>query len=308
MYTYYVPDSDKFKIIWKAGIDGSAMKTISSDELLLEDWTKGEDLSVDIEVDVKDIGNYYSDLITNHNLLLGLSLSWHCDGGTTLRDNILAVKITSGSSRYNLEGTIDGKLIAGTVTVQLSCIVMRSDDQKHLKKGLILASEKKRIVIEGQKSQFPISIVNFFEDPALKTYTNSFFVLSRRREFMDYDSFFFNEYELKLNSLNPATALINSSVSSDDKEKTALLNLLMYNVYEEIISDIRYMKAKGYDLLAWAEDNDTENQLVGSVMLELVNLLAADVGDGELETAYNVIINKESEVKNTLQNLVFMRS
>lgn len=305
MLSYYSPTNEQYKCVWKARVEGNPTQVIRDKEIIIDNWTKGEDLVIETEVETKKFDDYYSDLIQNQGLILGFSLSWYCEGGTNLRDNIKTIKISNESSIYELEGTIDGSLIAGTVIIKLSCIVIRSDKHNRFTKGLIISSEEKKIVIEGQNSQFPISIVNFNEDPLLKEYSNSFFVLSRRREYMDYDSFFFNEYELKLNSLCFATTLINTNIAADNKAQKALLNLLMYNVYAEIISDIRYFKAKGYDLLEWAKDNDLDDQLVGSVMYELVGLIAPSVGNGEMVTAYNVILNKDFDVHNILQELIF---
>ena len=94
-------------------------------------------------------------------------------------------------------------------------------------------------------------------------------------------------------------------MTDDNKAQKALLNILMFSVYSEVISDIRYFKSKGYDLLEWAEDNDLEEQLVGSVMYELVSFLARSISNSDNSIAYNVILNKEFDANNTLQELIF---
>lgn len=305
MLSYYSPVNEQYKCVWKARVEGNPNQLIRGKEIVIENWTKGEDIVIETEVEIKSLDNYYSDLIQNQGLSLGFSLSWYCEGGTSLRDNIKTIKISNESDIYELEGAIDGCLISGSIIVKLSCIVIRPDKLNRFTKGLIISSEEKKIIIEGQNSQFPISIVNFYEDPILKEYSNSFFVLSRRREYMDYNSFFFNEYELKLNSLCFATNLINTNITEDNKAQKALLNILMFSVYSEVISDIRYFKSKGYDLLEWAEDNDLEEQLVGSVMYELVSFLARSISNSDNSIAYNVILNKEFDANNTLQELIF---
>lgn len=305
MLSYAVPDSGNFRFSWSAGLDGGPQFAIKGKDRVIEDWTKGQDLSVSVEIDVRSMDEYYLDLIENHGLSLGLSLSWFSDSGTSLRDNIMALKITDIPSIYTVEGVINGEMIAGAVTVKLSCIVFTPDDMNHFSKGLILFSDERKLIIEGQGSQFPITIVNFLEDPSLKNYSSSFFVLSRRVEYLDYDCYFFNEYELKLNSLCPATAFVNMPMSLENKDQKAIVNLLMFNVYMEIISDMRVLKSKGYDLLEWVEDNTLDNQLVGSVMYELVSLLAPSLSDGDRSVAYNVILDKDSDVKIILQEMIF---
>lgn len=162
--------------------------------------------------------------------------------GTSIHGLIQKISFSDNISQLTLEGEIPGEKIAGIIEISLVLSLDGIIDDKNeieeikgtqlLAKdiGAILYEEIKTVILEGEQSYFPVADIDF-EKHGLPAH--ALYFLQRNHTELDVD--FSTAYRLYFNNQHPQFSKINDIKESESKD--FLLNMIVYDVYKQLIMD-----------------------------------------------------------------------
>lgn len=271
-------------------------------------WTKGKSIQVSAEFRIEKITDYYIELEKINKTQLSLVLTWYSpssSGGTSLRGLIAEeeIRCEPTNAAYSLKGSINGELISGKIILAAQIIVSDPGIDSGIELGVELWSEQFDLILEGEKSQFPTKIVPFSKSMGALP-KNSLFHLSRDIEEINLEESFSNIYTLLLNEENEITQILNRTSESDIASR-GILNLLLLDVYREIIFDISKNSESIQDL--YSSNSSIESGTVGAVYLSILSSIFPEIKNRrDIQESLNIVKNDISRLDFLLQEAVFL--
>ena len=198
---------------------------------------------------------------------------------------------------------MDGSQIAGMLRLTLTLCLGHKQirDYKLSKEDLLLASEvgsilyqqEKNIILEGQQTYFPISVIDFKQ----KGYdSGAFYFLKQIHTSLDAD--FFTAYRLYFNSAHSQFHFLNESKESQTKDY--LIDMIFYDIYKQLIMNA--LKDKEFTI---SEEIDPQSHVVRDVYSRLLKNIRDNYYSNE---SYESLREKALSNDSTTSNKFFVRT
>ncbi len=318
MKSYEIINADVFNYLWEISCDGAIAVSNNSKQYVLDTWNQTKAVHVELNITQNEIPIFYQEKIENDGLKLGFILEWYCPK-SSFRGRVGNIVEAYFDKHVHLVlvGDIGGENLAGNLIITCNLVVIKSDSKGYFSKGLIVCHGNEiEIALEGDRAQFPVQIVSFRDDPNLKKFQNSLFVLDRNLEAMELSDIFSSSYMLNLNDASECTKILNGSTSVDSSNGfvvEGMMRLLMFEVYKEILCDIsEYAKRSASldEFLKELENNKKDITSVGAVyyfLLSNVSIQASLPKEVILNRSRSTDVNDVNLINQALQNLVSFR-
>ncbi len=301
---------DEGKVKWRFGTDSCLLESVNRNMYLFDDWTPGKDMSAEVILEDFNLPEGYRNLCVDGSLELGFVFSWYCNE-TSLR-NIIEVRRMDFSvplGTFSMSGRVKGENLAGSITLSLGLVVLKSSDEKRMRVGLKLGEVSRTVIVEGRVAQFPVQIISFKDEEQFKPYRNSLYVLERDLSCSELEDLFYNTYVLYLNSNSPYIGILNARRTEVGTPERAVLNMLIASVYSDIIIDIAqyFSKRPDFKFTEWVDSRNGGKkipEMLGKVFYNIVQHVANGMNKG-VDSALQFIIKKPFDARNYIQSSVF---